>query len=173
MLEGWENYFVLMGTAAASLIGLLFVVVTLTHGHERSHVLRGQALYMTPTAIHFGVVLSASAIVLTPKLTVHVVAGLIGLAALWGEFKAVRSTLGILQLRRSDDPPHWTDLWCYGVGPALAYFALLGIAAAIWAAAPWSIDALVALLLALMLTALRNAWDLITWIAPRRDTPPA
>jgi hypothetical protein len=172
VFEGWDNYFILMGTAAGSLVGLLFVVITLTTGHDRERVTRGQSLYMTPTAINFGSVLTVSAIVLVPKLPTTVDAALTALVAIWGVINAVRSALGILALRRSDDPPHWTDFWAYGTGPAFAYFGLLGVAVALWTAAPWSVYALAALLLVLMLTALRNAWDLITWIAPMREGPP-
>jgi len=39
MFEGWDNYFVLLGTASAGLIGLLFVVITLTSNFERSRAL--------------------------------------------------------------------------------------------------------------------------------------
>jgi hypothetical protein len=42
MLEGWKDYFLLVGSAAAALIGLLFVVVTLTAGRELGTVERGQ-----------------------------------------------------------------------------------------------------------------------------------
>ena len=69
MFEGWDNYFVLLGTAAAGLIGLLFVVVTLTTGLDRSRALRAGGIYMTPIAVHFGVVLSISACTLVPRLT--------------------------------------------------------------------------------------------------------
>ena len=41
------------------------------------------------------------------------------------------------------------------------------VAAAIWTqASAWAATALAALLMALMLLAIRNAWDLITWMAP-------
>jgi hypothetical protein len=118
-------------------------------------------------------VLTVSAVVLVPKLPPADVAALIALVAVWGDINAARSALGILALRRADDPPHWTDFWAYGIGPALAYFGLLGVAVALWSAASWSVYALAVLLLVLMLTALRNAWDLITWIAPMREGPPA
>ena len=62
MLQGWDNFYYLIGSAAASLIGLLFVVMTLTAGRERSRILRGVGLYMMPTVVHFGVVLSVSAV---------------------------------------------------------------------------------------------------------------
>ena len=57
MFEGWDNYFVLTGTASGGLIGLLFVVVTLTSGLERGRALRASGIYMTPTLVHFAVVL--------------------------------------------------------------------------------------------------------------------
>ena len=35
MFEGWENFYLIVGPSAAALIGLMFVVVTLTAGRER------------------------------------------------------------------------------------------------------------------------------------------
>jgi hypothetical protein len=68
MPQGWDNFYYLIGSAGAGLIGLLFVVMTLTAGRERSRILRGAGLYMTPTVVHFGVVLAISAIAMAPGL---------------------------------------------------------------------------------------------------------
>jgi hypothetical protein len=55
-MKEWENYFALTGTGAVTLVGLLFVVITL--GAER--VKRGDEwllqTFLTPTLVHFGVV---------------------------------------------------------------------------------------------------------------------
>jgi hypothetical protein len=167
VFEGWDNYFVLMGTASGGLIGLLFVVVTLTAGFDRSKALRGQAIYMTPTMVHFAATLAISAIVLAPKLQPHLAAILIGGAILAGGGNAARTCLGIVGLHRNrNDPPHWSDFWCYGAAPIGVYLALAAAAAGLWNGAPRAVDALAALLLTLLLVAIRNAWDLITWIAP-------
>ena len=48
MFRGWDNYYFMIGSAGAGLIGLLFVVVTLTQGIDRDRALRGASLYMTP-----------------------------------------------------------------------------------------------------------------------------
>ena len=179
MFQGWENVFVLMGTAAAGLIGLLFVVVTLTAGFERSRALHGSAIYMTPTGVHFAVVLTVSAIVLAPRLPAAVTASLIGLAALAGFGHALVSCRGILEAHRSNDPPHWTDFWCYGAWPAITHLGIAGAAIGIALGGAWSVHGLAALLLMLLLVAIRNAWDLITWISPMvgtdgvRPPPPA
>ncbi|HEY2707631.1 MAG TPA: hypothetical protein VGI95_06215 [Caulobacteraceae bacterium] len=173
MFEGWSDYFVLLGTAAAGLIGLLFVVVTLTGNFERSRALKAAGIYMTPIAVHFGAVLSISATTLVPHLTppqngiLIVVLALIGLAA------ATRTCLGIVDFHKGVDPPHWSDFWGYGAAPALAYLLLCGVAAAIWAQTAWAVYALALLLLVLLLVAIRNAWDLITWMAPGPQPPPA
>jgi len=172
MFEGWDNYFVLLGTAAAGLIGLLFVVVTLTANVERSRALWATGIYMTPIALHFAAVLSISAITMVPGLTPPEVAVLVVLISLAGLAAASRSCLGILAIRKSGDPPHWSDLWGYGVGPAAVYVAILGAAIAIWLGHAWASYALAALLLILLLLAIRNAWDLLTWMAPQGAKPP-
>lgn len=173
MFEGWDNYFVLLGTASGGLIGLLFVVVTLTSGQERSRALWAAGIYMTPIAVHFGAVLSISAATLVPRLTPQEVAVLIAIFATLGFIAAARTSHGIFTLRSSGDPPHWSDLWGYGVCPAAVYLLLEAEAAAVWLRTPWAPYALAALLLILLLLAIRNAWDLITWMAPARPQPPA
>jgi hypothetical protein len=169
MFEGWDNYFVLLGTAAAGLIGLLFVVVTLTTGVERSRALRAGGIYMTPIAAHFGVVLSISACALVPRLTPPQLAVLIALLAAIGLSAAMRSCFGILDFHRSADPPHWSDFWGYGAAPASADLLLEAAAAGVWLRADWAPYLLGAALLVLLLVAIRNAWDLLTWMAPGRD----
>ncbi len=173
MFEGWTDYFVLLGTAAGGLIGLLFVVVTLTANIERSRALRAAGIYMTPIAVHFGAVLSISAATLVPRLTPPQTAGVIALLALIGISAAGRTCLGILEFRRGADPPHWSDFWGYGIGPATAYLLLEAAALGVWRGAAWAVYLLAAVLLTLMLLAIRNAWDLITWMAPGGQPPDA
>ena len=173
MFQGWTEYFVLLGTASAGLIGLLFVVVTLTSGQDRSRALWAAGIYMTPIAVHFGVVLSISATTLVPRLTLPQIAGLIAMFAALGLAAATRTCLAIFELRSKPDPPHWSDFWGYGAGPAALYLLLEAAAVSVWLNVAWAAYLLAALLLILLLAAIRNAWDLITWMAPARPPPPA
>jgi len=167
MFEGWSDYFVLVGTASGGLIGLFFVVVTLTSGLERSRALRAGNIYMTPNVVHFAVALVASAMVLAPRISTRVDALVLGGAALAGFGNAVRTCLGIAAFaRESGNAPHWSDMPYYGLAPGLLYALLVGVAAAIWLGAGFAPFALAALVMTLVLLAIRNAWDLITWIAP-------
>lgn len=169
MFEGWDNYFVLLGTAAAGLIGLLFVVVTLSAGIDRSRALRAGGIYMTPIAVHFGVVLSMSAFTLVPHLTPPQLAGLIALFAALGFSASMRTCFGIVDFHRNAAPPHWSDFWGYGAAPAAAYLLLETAAWGVWHSADWAPYLLAGVLLVLLLVAIRNAWDLLTWMAPGRD----
>jgi inner membrane protein involved in colicin E2 resistance len=172
VLQGWDNFYLMIGSAAAGLIGLLFVVVSLTTGVERAQVLRGQALYMTPTALNFAVVLAVSAVMMAPGLGVTARAAAFGLIASIGLTNLARACLGIARLTVDGETVHWTDLWMYGVAPTLLYVLLVAVAVAAGLGAGWAPYAMAALLLALLLTAIRNAWDLVTWIAPKRDGAP-
>jgi hypothetical protein len=178
MFEGWDNYFVLTGTASGGLIGLLFVVITLTSGFERRRALRGSEIYMTPNLVHFAVVLVASALVLAQRISPRVDALILAGAALAGLSNAVRTCLGIREFaREGENPPHWSDMPLYGVAPGVLYVGFLGVAAMVWMEQRLAPFALAALVMALMLLAIRNAWDLITWMAPGPPpgpgTPPA
>ena len=172
MFHGWDNYFTLLGTAAGGLIGLLFVVVTLTSGYDRAKAQRGQSIYMTPTMLHFAVVLSASAMTLVPGLTAFRATALMAVATLVGLVNTVWACLGIRMLGKGEDPPHWTDFWLYGAAPALIYVALGGACGLFAVGSDLAPHALAVLLLALLLLGIRNAWDLITWMAPGRNRPP-
>ncbi|HEY5290131.1 MAG TPA: hypothetical protein VIJ59_08870 [Caulobacteraceae bacterium] len=165
----WSNFYFLIGSASAGLIGLMFVVVTLTAGRERASSLRGVALYSTPTVVHFAVVFAVSAVTLVPAITVREGAIAFGLIALAGLACALRSAIGIVRAPSHLQPPHWSDFWLYGGLPVVLYLALVAVAAGVWADAAWTARAMAGVLLALLLLAIRNAWDTITWIAPRAD----
>ena len=58
------------------------------------------------------------------------------------------------------------------VVPSLFYI-LLGVDAyAFWRELPWAHNGLAAVITSLLLLAIRNEWDLITWIAPRSEPVP-
>ena len=56
-LAGWADFYVVTGTAAATLTGLMFMVVTLVAGRSERPSFDGAGVYSTPTVVHFGVTL--------------------------------------------------------------------------------------------------------------------
>ena len=169
MLQSWNNYYYMVGSAAAGLIGLLFVVVTLTAGFEATKARRGQALYMTPTVLNFAMVFSISAGLLAPGLPMWAAGTVVGLFVVLGLAGVARACWGIGCAAGKNEAPHWSDFWMYGITPGLAYGGLGVAAAGLGAGLVWAPFAMAACLLGLLLASIRNAWDLLTWIAPRKS----
>jgi hypothetical protein len=163
MFEGWSDFFLMAGSAAAVLIGLIFVVISLMQDRSRDSVLAGSKLYMGPIVLGVSFVLALSAAALVPGIGRGQFAGVAGVVALWGFARGISSAIGIGRLNEV----HWTDLWFYGVLPSAAYAALGAVALAFWRNWPWARGGLAAVITLALLLAIRNEWDLITWIAPR------
>jgi hypothetical protein len=169
MFEHWGEFYLLAGSAAAVLIGLIFVVISLMQDRSRSSVLSGAKLYMGPIVLGVSFVLVLSAAALTPGLERPAFAAIAAAVALWGLARGVMSMVGIRHLTAKGEV-HWTDFWFYGAIPSALYLALGGVALAFWSGQPCANYGLAAVLTGLLLSAIRNEWDLITWIAPRADS---
>jgi hypothetical protein len=168
MFENWSDFFLLVGSAAAVLIGLIFVVITLLHDRSRSSVLAGSRLYMGPIVLGISFVLTLSAAALTPGVSRCAFAALTGVVAIWGLVRGLMSTIGIQRLCHiGGETPHWTDVWFYGAIPSLLYVVFGVVAFAYWRDWWWANYGLATVITAALLLAIRNEWDLITWITPR------
>lgn len=166
MFDDWREYYFLIGSSAGGLIGLMFVVTTLTIGRDIRTIERGQKLYMSPVVSHFAAILLLSGAAIVPNLAVTAFAVLIGLIAIIGIGAGIRITVGILNA--SDRlTAGWFDIWWYGVAPTVLYLLLAGVSVALGFGAADAQMALAAVLMALLLTSIHNAWDLVTWLAPR------
>jgi hypothetical protein len=168
MFEGWGEFYLMAGSAAAVLIGLIFVVVTLVQDRPRSTVLAGSRLFMGPVVLQVSFVLVLSAAALVKDMTGGVIALVSAVVALWGLVRAVQSVIGIRALGRTDEA-HWTDPWFYGVVPGVLYLLVAGVALAFVEEQAWAVHALAGTITAMLLNAIRNEWDLVTWLAPRPD----
>ncbi len=171
MFEGWDGFYLLIGSAAAGLIGLLFVVTTLMSGIERPRALQAASLYTSPILFHFAVVLVISALTAVPRLPSPATGLIIGGCALVGMIYALR-TASRLHNRASSSEAHWSDFWCYGVAPAAVYVGLGAAAAGIWISPRAAAYGVAPALLAVLLISIRNAWDMVTWLAPRGGAEP-
>lgn len=163
MFDQWGEFYLLVGSAAAVLIGLIFVVISLMQDRSRSTVLTGSRLYMGPIVLGVSFVLVLSAAALAPGIDNRQFAAVTAVVALWGLARAIMSSIGIARLKEV----HWTDFWFYGAAPTGIYLALAAIAAAFWQDCECSRVGVAVVITAMLLLAIRNEWDLITWIAPR------
>jgi hypothetical protein len=65
-LAAWQNFSVIIGSAAATLTGLMFVVITLIAGARDRRPSGVLGAFATPTVVHFGAVLLVAAILSAP-----------------------------------------------------------------------------------------------------------
>ncbi len=170
MFAGWSNYFFMVGSAAAALIGLMFIVATLTAGRDRSQVEPGKQLYTTPIVWHLGVVLVLSGATIAPPMTPRWFGLLAILLAVIGASYGIRIAVGIARAQLAANFSGYDMFW-YGLAPALAYAALGVSAIGLINGEPWGVSVLAATAMALLLVSIHNEWDLVTFLAP--DAPGA
>ncbi|MBV8117920.1 MAG: hypothetical protein JOZ01_08060, partial [Candidatus Eremiobacteraeota bacterium] len=67
LLVPWGSFYVMTGSSAAALTGLMFVVITLVMGTQRLTQSRdGVSTFSTPTVVHFCSALFVSALLAAP-----------------------------------------------------------------------------------------------------------
>ena len=153
----WHEFYVLLGTAAATLLALLFVAVSLGAGFLSARHAEPTRVFFSPVVIHFTAIFFVSVLVLVPNHNVEFFAGLIGACAVIGGGVSAFATVQILRNR-------WTnflqDHFGYGICPVICYAALLVAAAMIEKRYEPALDVLAGALLALLIVNIRNAYDL-------------
>jgi hypothetical protein len=181
ILSPWSNFYVITGSAAAGLTGLMFVVITLVAGLERSNRNGdGIATFSTPTVVHLCVALLVSAGLSAPwKLLVHA-AAMVGLTGAAGIAYVVRVTY--LMVRQTAYKPEFEDWVWFAILPLVAYVTVL-VSALLLVVTPISVlFVLAGAIVLLILIGIRNAWDIVTYLATGqldqrsgtgRDAPPA
>ena len=156
-LKEWHDFYVLVGTAGATLLALLFVAVSLGAGFLAEDRQSGTHTFMSPVVVHFTIVFFLSAVGLFPWHQARFFAALIGVTALIG---AILSTYITVRVVRTDMTNYVEDYLAYGLLPGLGYLALLAAAVSICLEKDFGLDALAGALLLLAIVNIRNAWDL-------------
>jgi hypothetical protein len=165
MFEAWENFYLIVGPSAGALIGLMFVVVTLTSARDRQQLEMGKHLYTSPIVWHLAVVLLLSGAAVAPTIDARLFGAVCGLTAVIGLGLGIRSSIGIWR-ERITGPDSFFDMWWYGIIPAGAYVGLGAAAAATLTGQSWSASAVAAALMVLLLVSIHAEWDLVTFLAP-------
>src|SRR5438270_1438864 len=124
-LPTWQNFYVIIGSAAATLTGLMFVVITLSAGVRNRILSDGIGAFSTPTVFHFGAALLVAAILSAPWSMLWNIDLLHGLCSLGGVIYIVIVLRRLLRVRRqSDYNPVLEDWLWYIAFPLVSYIAL-------------------------------------------------
>jgi len=161
-LAGWENFYIIIGSSAAVLTGLMFVVIALT-AETRGAASGGIAAFASPTVLHFCAVLLVAAILTTPGHTIASLSFSLGVLGLAG----IAYSTGIItpmRRQRAYTPDRSDWLWNILL-PLIGYVCLLGSAAVVWVGAGAALYSVAAGALLLLYVGIHNAWDAATWMA--------
>jgi hypothetical protein len=171
LLSAWNSFYVMIGSAAAALTGLMFVVITLIRDDKRRVAEDGVSTFSTPTVVHFSCALFTSAVMSVPFRSLVPISIILGLTGAGGVFHVVRVALRTSRLRtyRPD-----SEDWAWNVFlPFLAYATIVAGAIAMHVDAALALYAPAAAVLLLIFVGIHNAWDVVTYLATGKgDTLP-
>jgi hypothetical protein len=157
----WDNFYVIVGSAAGALIGLQFVVLTLIADRPHHGSAEAGAAFGSPTVVHFSVVLFLSAILNAPWQTTTIAAAIWGILGCGGVVYTV--VVARRMKRQNAYAPIFEDWMFHCVLPAVAY-AILAVS---WfAAGSFARESLFAVggaSLLLLFVGIHNAWDNIAY----------
>jgi len=159
----WETFYVIIGSSAAALSGLQFVVVALSADSERIGSGPETEVFGTPTIVHFCAVLLIAAFLSIPRQTAGTLALCLATEGLAGLVYAliVRRRLG----QEMRYVPVLEDRIFHIALPIVAYSTLFvsGVTACWHQVGALYVVAATALLL--MFIGIHNAWDAAIYIA--------
>ena len=156
-LHAWHEFYILLGTAGATLLALLFVAVSLGTGFLSNKDQQGTRTFMSPVVIHFTSVFFLSALCLVPSHGPVFFSVLIGATALVGIAVSIVITVWVV---RTEMTNYLQDYFAYGLLPASAYLALIAASIMIYLEHAYALEVLAGGLLLLAIVNIRNAWDL-------------
>ena len=167
-MHGWENFYVIVGAAGSTLIGIQFVVMTLVATMMRRHQTSSETIgaFGTPTVVHLAMALLIAAAMNVPwpsllpaSLTIAVCA----LAAFGYAIVVVRRAHR--QTTYETVQEDW--LW-YAILPCSAYATLTVAAFLLQSFTAVAAFLIAASAVALLLIGIHNAWDTVTYIVVSR-----
>jgi hypothetical protein len=163
VLTTWSNFYVIIGSSAGTLTGLTFVSITLVAGRREGVRREGLNAFTTPIVVHFAAALLTAAVLSAPWTALGPVALVLGLVSLIGLgycAMVVRRIRG-----RFDYQAEWDDWLWYGALPLAAYTVLL-LSALLLPSHPMpALFVTAAGLMLLLFIGIRNAWDIVTYVA--------
>lgn len=161
-MDDWDNFYMLAGGTAGTLIGLIFVVITLGMDHAQEGDTLRIRIFVTPILVYFVSLLVIAMVMVPPMapLARAVSLGAIGCAG-------IAYVLHVEHLSRKAKTDEQELVW--DVLLPLASFALTVMAAIVWALEASFANSFNAIgVVILLITALRKSW-IVTLVIATRD----
>jgi hypothetical protein len=167
-LEQWHDFFLLCGTAAVTLTGALFIVISLGPSIIAAQNNTGVKAFISPNAVYFTSVLIVAQVLLAPSVA----------RTTTGWLLCTGAPLSMLYLWSTHALRHWRanglstldGIW-YIAFPYLAYASALIAGIMVLRDDALAMPVVAAVLLFLLVVGIRNAWDLAVWMPQQERNP--
>ena len=168
-LHDWRDFYVMGGTAAATLVGLMFVFASIGASQLARRNMGAMRAFIAPTVVHFGAALLICLISIMPGHSDRSLGGALGVGALIGG--AYCCQILLLIFRSFAAGLAWEDRLFYALIPFAGYLLLLASAAFELDERPADANVLAGIaIIVLIVAGLRNAWDMTLWMTTRGTT---
>ncbi|HXM70475.1 MAG TPA: hypothetical protein VN970_05035 [Thermoanaerobaculia bacterium] len=171
LLARWANFYVIVGSSAAALTGLQFIVIALmaeTRLPRRDHAI-GIDAFSTPTIAYFSAVLLISAVMSAPWNVLPAVAALV---AVCGAAGTVYSLIVARRAQRMTAYRLVFEDWVWHIAlPLAAQATLLAAGLALVRHPNGALYTIAAAALLLLFIGIHNAWDTVTFLVLQRLEP--
>jgi modulator of FtsH protease len=165
-VASWHDFYVTMGTAAASLIGLLFVALSLNldsvvgDSRDDLRAFAEQAFYS------FTWVLLIAVFFLIPQQNLTFLGGIYVLLGVLASYRLLRRAPTFWRGRRRDRLGE-AVFWRFAL-PAAAVLGLVAAGLGLLNGQPSALYWLVAVIIGLLMSAARSSWDLLVKVGEER-----
>jgi hypothetical protein len=153
-LQQWSSFFSITAAASATLLGLLFVVITIAPSIGRQLASRSK-VYLTPAVIYLTSVLIMSALLTIPNQTRLSAVICISIMCVFGLLY-----IGSLTVMRSEVYESRFDRYRYAVVPLLAYVVLFSGGLVLRRSGQIGLDVVAAGMVMLLNAAIQNSWSI-------------
>jgi hypothetical protein len=173
LLHDWQDFYLLVGTASATLVGLMFVAASIGTGIFNEDHRAGMTAFITPTVVHFAAALFTCLLVTIPTHSWRSLGGLLGAGGLAGSIYC--GTLVVQMIIRHRFDVDVSDRLFYALLPLSGYLLALVAAVLLLMQSTASANLMAAAVLTLLFAGIRNAWDMMVWIViktPSGGAPP-
>ena len=170
-LSAWESFYVIVGSAAAVLVGLQFVVITLVAEIRPRTSEASVSAFGTPIIVHLSSALLIAAIMCAPwpslggpaiALTLCGLAGIVYVAIVTNRAR-----------RQAEYQPEWEDWLWHTILPGVVYAALAVAAPFLRGVTSVGLFIVGGAALGLLFIGIHNSWDTVTYIVlTRRGAAP-
>ena len=158
----WEGFYVIVGTSAAALTGLQFVVMALIAESWPRSSEKEVAAFGTPTIVHFCSTLLVAAILSAPWPSAGGARGMLAVLGIAGVLYGIITTL---RARRDMTyKPVFEDWLWHSILPTLAYTAIAIAGCALGLDASTGMFAIGGATVLLLFVGIHNAWDTATYV---------